>query len=139
MNASARILEETYLPRPEKMAPDSHTVRRKSKKLSKTKFPSLVFILVLGYLAVSFGAQFSKLTTMQKDVLSIQQEVEELKQRNMALRQELQAVQTDAYVEKTAREKLGLVKQGETRVLTVAPGTELQQLEVPSGPTPAAD
>lgn len=139
MNEPARVLNEEYLPLPGKVAPENQPVRRKSLNLSKSKFPSLMFILLLGYLAVSFSAQFSKLSNMQRDVLSIQQEVQDLKQRNTALRQELQAVQTDAYVEKTARDQLGLIKPGETRVLTVAPGTELQQLETPTGPTPAGD
>lgn len=139
MNEAARVLKEAYLPLPEKVAPDSQPVRRKSLNLSKSKFPSLILILLLGYLAVSFSTQFSKLTNMQRDVLSIQQEVQELKQRNSDLRQELQAVQTDAYIEKTAREQLGLIKPGETRVLTVAPGTELQQLEVPTGPATVGD
>jgi cell division protein DivIC len=96
-------------------------------------------VLLLGYLAVSVGAEFSKISSMQRDVLSIQQEVQDLQQRNTALRQELQVVQSDAYVEKTAREKLGLIKQGETRVLTVAPGTQMQPLQVPTGTSPAAD
>ncbi|MDD4239243.1 MAG: septum formation initiator family protein [Desulfotomaculaceae bacterium] len=139
MSEPARVLKESYLPLQEEVAPDSQRVRRKSLNLSKSKFPSLVLILLLGYLAVSFGTQFGKLSNMQRDVLSIQQEVQELKQKNTALRQDLQAVQTDAYVEKTAREQLGLIKPGETRVLTVDPGTELQKLEVPTGPTPAAD
>ena len=139
MSEPARILNEPYFPMPEKTAPHSQPVRRKSLNLTKSKFPSLVFVLLLSYLAVSFGTQFSKLSNMQKDVLAIQQEVQQLQERNTTLRQELQAVQSDAYVEKTAREKLGLVKQGETRVLTVAPGANAQRLEAPTGPIPAAD
>jgi cell division protein DivIC len=139
VNEPARILNEPYLPPQEKMAPDSRPTRRKSLDISKSRLPNLVLILLMGYLAVSFGSHFTKLSNMQRDVLSIQQEVQELKERNNTLRQELQAIQTDAYVEKTAREKLGLVKPGETRVLTVDPGTELPQLEVPTGPAPAGD
>lgn len=139
MSEPARKLKEVYLPQPEKMAPDSQQVKRKSFNLSKSKFPSLIFVLLLGYLAVSFGTQFSKLSNMQRDVLSIQLEVKDLQQRNTALRQELQEVQSDAYVEKTAREKLGLIKPGETRVVTVDPETNLKQLDVPTGPSPAAD
>lgn len=139
MSVPARILKEAYMPLPEKMEPVRQPVRRKSLNLSKSRFPSLIIVLLLGYLAVSVGAEFSKLSSMQRDVLSIQQEVQDLQQRNTALRQELQAVQSDAYVEKTAREKLGLIKPGETRVLTVAPGTNMQPLQVPTGPSPAAD
>jgi cell division protein FtsB len=135
----ARILKESYMPPQEKMAPARQTVRRRSLNLSKSKVPTLIAVLLLAYLAVSVGAEFSKISSMQRDVLSIQQEVKDLQQRNTALRQELQVVQSDAYVEKTAREKLGLIKQGETRVLTVTPGTQVQPLEVPTGTGPAGD
>jgi cell division protein FtsB len=76
---------------------------------------------------------------MQRDVRSIQQQVQEMQQKNAVLRDELRLAQSDAYIEKTAREKIGLVKPGETRVVTVAPGTEVQRVEVPSGQNIIAD
>jgi cell division protein DivIC len=132
----ARVLRESYIPRTAEEAPAIRPERRKSFNLAKSKLPNLVFVLLLCYLAVACTSQFSKLYNMERDVVSIREEVEYLKQRNADLRQELQTVQSDAYIEKTAREKLGLIKQGETRVLTVAPGTELPVLETPSGPPP---
>jgi hypothetical protein len=47
--------------------------------------------------------------------------------------------ESDAYIEKTAREKIGLVKPGETRVVTVAPGTQLQVPETPANQDIIAD
>lgn len=76
---------------------------------------------------------------MQKDVRSIQQQVQELQQRNTALREELHLVQSDAYIEKTAREKLGLVKPGETRVVPVPQGTQLKKVQAPSKENVVAD
>lgn len=138
MSVPARELNNAYMPLPER-PPVRHTTRRKSLNLSKSRLPALIMVLLLSYLAISVGAEFSKISSMQRDVLSIQQEVQALQQKNSALRQELQVVQSDAFVEKTAREKLGLVKQGETRVLTVEPGTKLKPLELPSGTNTIAD
>jgi len=138
MSEPARVLKEVSLPR-QNSKTYSRPVRRKSVNLSNSKVPYLVLILLLAYLSFSFSTQFNRLSNMQRDVQSIQQEVQELKEKNTNLRQELQAVQSDAYIEKTAREKLGLVKPGETRVLTVEPGTELPTLQVPTGTAPPGD
>ncbi len=98
--------------------------QRRSFNLSKSKLPTLAVVLLLGYLAISFGNQFSRLSILQTDVSNIQQQVQELKEKNASLREELRMVQSNAYIEKTAREKLGLVKPGETRVVPVPGGTE---------------
>lgn len=139
MSEPARVLREPYLHQTAEESPARRPERRKFFNPAKSKLPTLVFALLLCYLAVACTSQFNKLSNMQRDVASIREEVQYLKQRNADLRQELQAVQSDAYIEKTAREKLGLIKQGETRVLTVAPGTELPVLETPSGPPPAIE
>jgi len=123
--------EIVFLP-VEREVPERRTARRRSFNFSRSRLPALVALLLLGYLAITFSSQFSRLSVLQKNVDSIQQEVQELKQKNAALREELQMVQSDAYIEKTAREKLGLVKPGETRVVPVPPGTQLKELETPS-------
>lgn len=116
---------------PETGSQPKRTVRRRKFRLSQVNLPTLVALLVLAYLAVSLGTQFSKLSALQRNVTSIQQQVQELETKNAALMQELQLVKSDAYIEKTAREKLGLVKPGETRVVPVPPGTELKSIEPP--------
>ncbi|NPV74481.1 MAG: septum formation initiator family protein [Pelotomaculum sp.] len=123
--------EIVFLP-VEREVPERRTARRRSFNFSRSRLPALVALLLLGYLAITFSSQFGRLSVLQKNVDSIQQEVQELKQKNAALREELQMVQSDAYIEKTAREKLGLVKPGETRVVPVPPGTQLKELETPS-------
>lgn len=132
MSHALRREQEVFLPPPEDFVPERRTERRRAFNLSKSKLPTLVVLLLLGYLAVSFGSQFSRLYILQNDVKDIQQQVQELKEKNAALREELRMVQSDAYIEKTAREKLGLVKPGETRVVPVPPGTELKKLEAPT-------
>lgn len=106
--------------------------QRRSFNLSKSRLPVLLMLFLLGYLAVTFTTQFGRLAGMQKDVRSIQKQIQELEQKNASLREELRMVQSDAYVEKTAREKLGLVKPNETRVIPVPSGSELKKIEPPA-------
>jgi cell division protein DivIC len=76
---------------------------------------------------------------MQRDVRNIQQQVQEMQQKNTALREDLRLAQRDAYIEKTAREEIGLVKAGETRIVTVAAGTEVNNVQAPSSQNIIAD
>ena len=99
----------------------------------------MVLSLLLVYLVISFCSQFSKLSIMQRDVSSIQQQVQEMQQKNAALREDLRQAQSDAYIEKTAREKIGLVKAGETRIVTVAAGTEVNNVQTQSDQNIIAD
>jgi len=131
--------EEISYSHREHTEPRKRAKARKSFSISRSRLPAVVLSLLLVYLVISFCSQFSKLTVMQRDVRSIQQQVQEMQQKNAVLRDELRLAQSDAYIEKTAREKIGLVKPGETRVVTVAPGTEVQRVEVPSGQNIIAD
>ena len=131
--------QDVFLPLPKKNMLGKPVERRKSFNLSRSKLPTLVAVLLLGYLAISFGSQFGRLSSMQKDVRNIQQQVQEMQQKNAALREELHLVQSDAYIQKTAREKLGLIKPGETRVVPAPPGTQLKKVQAPAGDNVVAD
>lgn len=78
-----------------------------------------VFLLV--YVLFTFCTQFNRLYAMQRDVSNLEQEMNQLKEKNTQLRQQLDMSQSSAYVEGVAREKLGLVKPGESRILPVPP------------------
>ena len=70
---------------------------------------------------------------------SIQLQVQDMQQNNTVLREELRLAQSDAYIEKIAREKIGLVKPGETRVVTVSSGTEAVKVQAPASQDIIAD
>jgi len=130
LNQLARKEQDMHVSVPERQA--ERVKKQITFKLSRSKLPTLVVVLLLAYLAVTFGSQFSSLASMQRDVGNIEQQIRELKQRNEDLRNELQHVQSDSFIEKTAREKLGLIKAGETRVVPVPEGTELKKIQSPA-------
>jgi len=103
--------------------------RRKKFNPTKSKLPVIVLILLLVYVTFSFSNRFNTLYAMQQDVREMQQQVERLTQKNAQLYDQLERAQSDAYVEEVAREKLGLVKDGEMRIMPV---NELPEIRDPS-------
>lgn len=140
MNQPLRKEWEVFYPGPEeKAAPGKQSRPKKSFNLSRSRIPVLVGVFLLAYMAFSFYSQFNKLANMRNDVSSIQQQMNDLQQKNASLREELRMVQSDAYIEKTAREKIGLIKPGETRVIPVEPGTQLKGIQSPAQENIVAD
>ena len=82
---------------------------------------ALLAVFFLFYILFTFCTQFDRLYAMQRDVNNLEQEINQLKEKNTQLRQQLDMSQSSAYVEGVAREKLGLVKPGESRILSVPP------------------
>lgn len=81
------------------------------------KLVLVFFIAMVAYITFSISSQIGRLQAMQNNVETIQSQVEELKHKNAALREELKRIKTDSYVEQVAREQLGLVKPGETLIV----------------------
>lgn len=96
--------------------------RRRIFRFSRSKLPALVLIVLLVYLVITFSLQFNKLFAMQRELRQVQKQMVELQVKNVQLRDQLKLVQSDLYIEQVAREKLGLVKPGESRIITVEPG-----------------
>lgn len=131
--------EEIIYTQREQAAPRKKARARKSFSISRSRLPAIVLSLLLVYLLISFSSQFSKLSVMQRDVQSIQLQVQDMQQNNTVLREELRLAQSDAFIEKIAREKIGLVKPGETRVVTVSSGTEAVNAQAPANQNIIAD
>ena len=93
-----------------------------------------VCVSVVGYMIFSLGSQISYLHAMQTNVETIQGQVEELTQKNTALREEIKKIKSDAYVEQVAREQLGLVKPGETLVVPTQSPETAESQDVPKTP-----
>lgn len=71
----------------------------------------LVFLLVL--FAVSFVRQYNQIKKLDKQMKEKGQQLQSLKESNELLQQKVDSINTDEFSEKLARERLGLVKNGE--------------------------
>lgn len=96
--------------------------RRRGKfRLSRSKLPLIIFTVLLLYVSISLGTRFDQLHAMQRDLQAIEAEIKEISTKNAGLQKQLENLQSDKYVEQVAREKLGLVKPGESRIVPVQP------------------
>ena len=102
--------------------PKTSPKNRRIFQVSRSRLPLLVVGILLLYVSISLTSRFDSLYTMQKDLRDVQAQVKQLREVNSNLSQQLELLQSDAYVEQVAREKLGLVKPGETRIVPVDPG-----------------
>lgn len=111
-------------------AVEKRSSKRKKFNPTKSKMPVIVLILLLAYVTFSFGTRFNTLYAMQQDVREMQEQVERLSRRNAQLQEELEKVKSDAYVEEVAREKLGLIKSGEKRIMPVNELPEIRDTSI---------
>jgi cell division protein DivIC len=98
--------------------------------------PLLIAAIVLLVL-IAIGERAVQNYEMQQEAKTAERRVEQLKKENQALNQQLEYYRSDQYIEKMAREELGLVRPGDVAVAIVGtPGTVTSEL-LPT-PTPFA-
>ena len=78
----------------------------------------IIIVLVIGFFSISVIKQVIVLKRIKSDISTQAQELEELKERNIKLQAELDRAQSNnEYLEKLARERLGLIKEGEQQII----------------------
>lgn len=97
--------------------------RKRVFRLSKSKLPIFILVLLMFYLSVSFTVQFHRLSALRREINQVQLQLGEVQAKNAELREQLKKVQSDEYVEQVAREKLGLVKPGEVKIVPAQTGS----------------
>ncbi|MEW6182828.1 MAG: septum formation initiator family protein [Bacillota bacterium] len=102
------------------------------RRFNPSRLPLVLFIVLLAYLLLMVGAQFSRLGDLERGVAQSEQQLKLIREQNKTLWEHVHLLQSDAYVESLAREKLGLVKPGEVPVVTVESATGSD----PRGPLP---
>ncbi|NMB12325.1 MAG: septum formation initiator family protein [Firmicutes bacterium] len=93
--------------------------RRQSKRPRKRwritpRFFLFLLVVILIWVGVGFANRYLHIVLLQGKIVKVEREIAAIKSRNKAIRQQIEEMQSDAYIEKVAREKLGLIKPGET-------------------------
>lgn len=101
--------------------------KQPAKPRFKFKFPFIVMSLVVVYMAVSLAGEVQKLNAMRQNLQTIEQEIEQLQNKNTELHKTLDSIKSKDYVERVARENLGLVKPGESLIVPVEQSSEKKQ------------
>lgn len=95
---------------------------------------TLAITAVIVVTAVAFTTTFLELFRLQREADRLIRMRTALQQESAALREEIRALHTPGYIERIAREQLGLVKPGEIVLLIVQPPSP-----APAPPPPAPE
>ncbi|MDD2573089.1 MAG: septum formation initiator family protein [Bacillota bacterium] len=97
----------------------------KPKKTKKPVRPkNIVIILLAVYLVYTLSAQYIAISKSRTEEARIQAQIEQMKKENEKLKDEIERMQSDEYIEKIARERLGLIKSGEIMFVDVNHGEQ---------------
>ena len=83
-----------------------------SKK--KLKVRHLLFLLFLIYVATTLILQQFKIVDLARQEAQLKLQLKEAMEHREELKKEISLLHTDGYIEKVARDELGLVKPGNT-------------------------
>ncbi|MEG0772570.1 septum formation initiator family protein [Clostridium sp.] len=85
--------------------------------MKKIKKKNLLLMLIGAYICFTLVNQQIIMQRQKTELKKYTVELEKTKEENMKLQDEVKLSQSLKYIEKLAREKLGLVKEGETPVI----------------------
>ncbi|NMB45782.1 MAG: hypothetical protein GX998_05150 [Firmicutes bacterium] len=86
---------------------------RKRWRITPRFFVFLLCLLLL-WIGAGFIHRYLKIVLLQGKIVRVEREIAAIESRNEVIREQIEEMQSDAYLEKIAREKLGLIKPGET-------------------------
>lgn len=89
---------------------------------SSSRSKKIIVIIGVGVFLIlcwNFFNNYREMQRLQQEINYMQEQIDRTKAENNMLRQELEKVDDDEYIEEIARERLGLVKPGETLLIPV--------------------
>ena len=87
---------------------------RVKRKLHAAGVIKLLLLGVFIYVLVVLGSQHLTLYSYDQQTVQLREQLKALESENHRLQQERDQLNTPEYIEKVAREELGMVKKGET-------------------------
>ena len=81
------------------------------------RFKLIVLFIALVYIGVLFFSQQSVLLAQEQTQKELDEQYEEMQHEVERLEHELEYIHSDEYIEKTARERLGWVKENEIKFM----------------------
>ncbi|MFH0864385.1 MAG: septum formation initiator family protein [Candidatus Gottesmanbacteria bacterium] len=89
----------------------------------KKKIINLLIIIIGLFLIINLTRSIREILQAGDRIKNTENQVNELQNKNKDLKKKLAEVESPAYLEKTAREKLGLAREGEIVVIMPSPNT----------------
>ncbi len=111
-------------------------MRRRGLSLPLLQVVVLLTLPLVAYLGFSAAKKGLEAYSLWRQADALRGEIEQLKARNAELRQQIEYLRSDTYVEKVAREELDMVKPGDVPIVVVYPTPSASP--APATPTPTA-
>lgn len=98
---------------PHKSASRLQTKIRRHSHQGNSAWFVIAILFIIGYFGYTFFSQQAHLNAIDKDMEIAQKRLEEAQKRNDILKAEYAGLQEASYIEKVAREDLGMTRRGE--------------------------
>lgn len=104
----------------------SHRRRRASRALNERRlwrpgFTGIACLTILVMVGMTFIMRQIQIRQMEEYIEGLEQEIQYYTQANDNLRQQIEVLKSEQYIEKIARERLGLVRPGEVPYIITLP------------------
>ncbi len=100
-----------------------------ANKIFSFKLFILVGVLVVIFLGTNLGKEFYRKYQIQKEIDSLQEDINSLEENNYKLSQLIEYCKTDEYKEAQARERFNLGKEGENLVVMLESSSSDNEIE----------
>ena len=84
----------------------------------KIKIKTLVVMIIFGVFIIAFVRQESTMKRLNKNIATKNEELQQLQEENVKLQNEVDMVNSDSYKERLARERLGMIRNGEKVIIS---------------------
>lgn len=102
--------------------------QRRTRALKKgngrVPFLALILIAMIGYLGMAYYRADARLAELQARTVAAKERLRAAQEENRLLNEKIERLNTDMYIEKVAREHLGLTKPGEIPYLMGRPSED---------------
>ncbi|MFH1598247.1 MAG: septum formation initiator family protein [Patescibacteria group bacterium] len=89
----------------------------KTERILSNKTVIVIGLIILVFLSIALGKELLRRYEISREIEQLETEIADLEQRNLDLDDLIDYFNTNSFVEKEARTKLGLQKAGETMVI----------------------
>ena len=86
-------------------------------KNGKIKVKTLGIITILVIFIIAFVRQEFTMKRLNKNIVTKNEELQQLQEENVKLQNEVDRVDSDSYIERLARERLGMIRSGEKVII----------------------
>ncbi|HHX51030.1 MAG TPA: septum formation initiator family protein [Clostridia bacterium] len=108
---------------PENLERIADSRKKKKRKIRfRRRLVPVLLVLVLAYMVFVFAGLRLQLNGVDQEIMALQEKKVTLEQEYQSLLAQKEMISSSAYVEKRAREALGLIKPGEIVLVPAKPG-----------------